>query len=300
MTMNNRFAYVLFCILLTTITMSNGSSKQIQQANLTLFAVFVPDENLSDVQNLAAVLEGVKKALAAGADVNAVDSNGYTALQHASAEEGYEDVVALLLASGANVDFVKGRHTSTPLYYASANGQDVSVDLLLAAGANVDVRDSSRSTPLHRAAGMGHFNVFKKLLIAGANTKLKNDLNYTVWDMAEEGGQGGAEILKLKGQIDQFFKSPTQAFAVVDTYTPAKKEEYLKIFLASAVMAESRPLVTQVIERYPRLNLKQFALDLARKKGIHVITNMLMSLSATGQERIKRAYPGNGNGKRGN
>lgn len=55
----------------------------------------------------------VEKALANGVDVNQTDDEGYSALQ-AAAENGYLDVVKLLIAKGANVNY-KGEYTALQL-----------------------------------------------------------------------------------------------------------------------------------------------------------------------------------------
>ena len=55
----------------------------------------------------------VKKTLANGVDVNQTDEEGYSALQ-AAAENGYLDVVKLLVANGANVNY-KGEYTAMQL-----------------------------------------------------------------------------------------------------------------------------------------------------------------------------------------
>lgn len=55
----------------------------------------------------------VEKTLANGTDVNQTDDEGYSALQ-AAAENGYLDVVKLLVANGANVGY-KGEYTALQL-----------------------------------------------------------------------------------------------------------------------------------------------------------------------------------------
>ena len=55
----------------------------------------------------------VEKSLANGVDVNQTDEEGYSALQ-AAAENGYLDVVKLLVANGANVNY-KGEYTAMQL-----------------------------------------------------------------------------------------------------------------------------------------------------------------------------------------
>lgn len=55
----------------------------------------------------------VEKTLANGTDVNQTDEEGYSALQ-AAAENGYLDVVKLLVSKGANVSY-KGEYTALQL-----------------------------------------------------------------------------------------------------------------------------------------------------------------------------------------
>ena len=55
----------------------------------------------------------VEKTLANGVDVNQTDDEGYSALQ-AAAENGYLDVVKLLVEKGANIAY-KGEYTALQL-----------------------------------------------------------------------------------------------------------------------------------------------------------------------------------------
>ncbi len=81
----------------------------------------------------------------AGADLNAVDREGHTAL-HWAAFEGRQEVVAQLLALNASVfnADLKGR---TPLHLAAMSRSEPTVDALLAAGAPRTPRDSDGMTP---------------------------------------------------------------------------------------------------------------------------------------------------------
>ena len=62
--------------------------------------------SLGDVEQVALLLED-------GIDPNQTDEEGYSALQ-AAAENGYLDVVKLLVANGANVNY-KGEYTAMQL-----------------------------------------------------------------------------------------------------------------------------------------------------------------------------------------
>jgi len=70
----------------------------------------------------------VELLLAAGADVDAKDEAGWTAL-HDAATRGYDDVVELLLVAGADVE-AKSNTGWTALHYAAQEGHAAVVELI--------------------------------------------------------------------------------------------------------------------------------------------------------------------------
>jgi ankyrin repeat protein len=64
-------------------------------------------------------LAEVEKSLANGADINSADEEGYSAL-HAAAENGYLDVVKLLVGKGADVQH-KTQYTALELAEMAGN-----------------------------------------------------------------------------------------------------------------------------------------------------------------------------------
>ena len=80
---------------------------------------------------------------------------------------GNRRTVRTLLAAGADVNAVDATGTSA-LIAASALGHAEVVDLLLAAGADVNLKDSGGKSALARATLRGHTRVAEALKAAGA------------------------------------------------------------------------------------------------------------------------------------
>lgn len=110
----------------------------------------------------AAVLVG------AGADVDHLSGNGYSALHHA-AENGAADLATQLLAAGAQPGLANG-NGYTPLHAACDGSQTAIVRILLTAGASPDAEDVYGFVPLHGAACQGSTAIAQLLLAAGADT----------------------------------------------------------------------------------------------------------------------------------
>ena len=81
-------------------------------------------------------IEAVKRQLAAGANVNAPDTYGYTSL-HTASSKGHKEIVELLIATGADVN-AKNKYEQTPLHRAAYRGRKEIAELLIAKGADVN------------------------------------------------------------------------------------------------------------------------------------------------------------------
>ena len=134
-------------------------------------------------------LELVKALLAAGANPNARNNQGRTALINACEKKRLQ-VVRALLAAGAYADV---RFNGEPaLIKASGEGHLKIVRALLAAGAEVDARDSHGSTALIRSSGYGadgNVEVVRELISNGTDVNARENEGKTALINASESGR---------------------------------------------------------------------------------------------------------------
>ncbi|KAK7867803.1 hypothetical protein R5R35_001215 [Gryllus longicercus] len=117
-------------------------------------------------------LSDVRRLIHSGAYVNYTDRYGSTPLVYAVFND-HADVVSLLLQRGADVNAVNLAGNSALHWAAMRDPSGRCVELLVRAGADVNARDLYGATPLHWAAQCNNEEAVRALLAAGARRDLK-------------------------------------------------------------------------------------------------------------------------------
>ena len=196
-------------------------------------------------------VESIKKLLAGGADVNAKNKGGYTAL-HLAAKRGQAAAAKALLEAKADIAAASKSGKTALHYVAYYNGNLDLSKALLDAGAAVNAKDGKNKTPLDyalskkrtelaellraksgkttkellaaddifAAAEVGDVESIKKLLAGGADVNAKNKGGYTALHLAAKRGQAAAAaaLLEAKADIGLASKSGKTALHYVAYY----------------------------------------------------------------------------------
>jgi len=137
----------------------------------------------------------VKALLKSGADVNAAQGDGMTAL-HWAASNGDAALTQMLLSAGANVRATTRLGGITALHMASQAGYAQVVAALIAAGADRNTPTTTGATPLMLAARSGNTETVTKLIETGADVNAK-EKGFGQTALMVAAGLDRAEVVKL-------------------------------------------------------------------------------------------------------
>lgn len=167
-------------------------------------------------------IETVRCVLAAGADVNAVDSSLDRPLHRAGKHTA---VIQLLIEHGADVN-AKGQCRNTPLHRAAEFGHTETAQLLIESGADINalydyLPGEYAYTPLELAIERGHTDTAKLLIEKGADLNTHNRHHRTLLHLAAR--QGNYELVRLLIELganvnvtDKYEQTPLHLVATAD------------------------------------------------------------------------------------
>jgi ankyrin repeat protein len=175
---------------------------------------------------IAAAKQPDRDAVAAlirkGANVNATEADGTTALHWASYRDDV-DSADLLIRAGANVNAVNDLGTSA-LWVASQNGSSSMVRRLLRAGANPNLALLGGETPVMVASRSGSVAVVEQLLARGGNVNARGARNQTalMWAVAQK----HPEVVKVLLAHGADIRAKSDVWEYVQAAPPHGRLEY--------------------------------------------------------------------------
>jgi len=139
-------------------------------------------------------IKKVRQLITSGADVNASQESGYTALTFAvvwSESINKLGVAKLLLQSGAKVDPIVQLTGATPLFYAAKTGNFALTQLLLKHGAKANARDGDNSVIMWVTEGntleeAKAVKIIDLLIKHGADVNAKSSVGNTALSWAKQ------------------------------------------------------------------------------------------------------------------
>ena len=140
----------------------------------------------------------LEAALAAGANPDAINDVGYSALSYQSSSNNANNV-AVLLANRANPNG-ETRNNYNALHAAATNGALDVVKLLVQHGADMNAQSQDGRTALHHAAIRGRGRVVEFLMAQGADITLRDTHMDTAADLAAKKEHMGIAAL-LRGDL---------------------------------------------------------------------------------------------------
>jgi ankyrin repeat protein len=198
MTGVNRLAGALIAVLITA-----GADIAFAQARPPLSDAAKKDD-----------AEGVRRLIRQGANVNALEGDGSTAL-HWAAYRDDRDIADQLLKAGAKVNIANDLG-ATPLWAASMNGSEPMVLRLLQAGADPNLALLAGETPLMVAARGGFASVVSLLLAHGAKVNVGATRGQTalMWAVAQKHPAVVKLLLEAGADVAAKSEAWTQVMAV--------------------------------------------------------------------------------------
>ncbi|WP_288694982.1 ankyrin repeat domain-containing protein [uncultured Brachyspira sp.] len=226
-------------------------------------------------------IEGVKSYLAKGANPNAQDEYGFTALMYA-ALMGYDDIAKLLIEEGTDVN-IKDNAGATALMYAARDTNYEMVEFLLKNGADVNIRDTAGETALYYSIQHDSFGQENAIKILNLLIKYGADVNTKNYE--------GTSLLDVSYRISESFDKNKEMFKILvengfdlESRIKADRSDYDYTPLMIAVYKKDYDMVKYLLDKGANSNTanneKKTALTIANDYGKFDISKLLIQQGA--------------------
>jgi uncharacterized protein len=192
----------------------------------------------------------VRLLVQGGANVNATDADGTTALHWASHRDDLESA-DLLIRAGAKVNAATDLG-ATPLWTASLNGSAAMVRRLLQAGANPNLALLRGETPLMVASRSGNPDIVEQLLAkdADANARAARGQTALMWAAAQKHSEvvkvllvHGADVKVRSEVLSQLMAVPPHGLPEYNRMIPQGGDTALMFAVRAGDLASAKLLV---------------------------------------------------------
>ncbi|MBD5437053.1 MAG: hypothetical protein HDR37_00480 [Treponema sp.] len=200
-----RLASICYCLFLGTVLLhSQQIIKAVEDNNATEVTRLIQagaNVNARDSIGYTALMwaanhyavDAAKALIEAGADMNAKDNNGYTALM-VTVGKGSFDVAKVLIEAGADLN-ARNNDGETALMLTTYRNNARSAKPFIEAGADVNARNNDGKTVSMCAAMYNAVDVLALLIEAGADINAKDNDGKTALMLAEE--RGSVDVIGL-------------------------------------------------------------------------------------------------------
>jgi ankyrin repeat protein len=233
----------------------------------------------------------VRLLLSRGADAKAVSQRGRTALFIAVRNDASADIARLLIAAGADPKAVDAAKM-TVLHSAAIGNDTETIRLLLDAGTDVNVVDVMGFTPLIHAAGNHNIEAVKLLLAKGADV---NAVTAAGFNKVKNGTIGLGSFTPLTAAS---LGSPALITMLLDAGAKVDVPDargMTPLMLAVATDKQQSEVVRLLIAKGANVNARSVdgdtVLDWALKIAAPQVIEMLQKAGATASKRAPVAVP---------
>lgn len=240
-------------------------------------------------------LKMLKLLLKKGANIDAGDSQGKTALMYALRTTGGEAYALELIANGANYTS-RDQAGNTAMHYAALGGNAEGIHLTAAGGTEINTPNDDGITPLHAAAARASVTTLEALQALGADVSARDGAGFSALHYAARYGRGDKIKWILQQAADLLSATNDAGFNALDLARRfgnddavialrrrgAKFDAYGYEEMVAAVGQGDFETVRRWLDQgtNPNRKAETYPIHTAAAKGDNIITDLLLKAGA--------------------